>query len=114
MDNTLDQPHASFKFTARPFAPCRSAAPEPLRVAAQPFQAGECPFLGGVTRAIGSLRPWLAELRDNRRAARFDVGSIDDRTLDDIGLTRADMLYPGSKTSRKSRLGLREDLRADL
>ncbi len=102
MHNTLDLRYAPLKF----------ADPEPLRDTAQPLRRGECPFLGGVRRAIGSLRPWLAGLRDNRQA-RFAAGPIDDRTLNDIGLTRADILCP-PKPSRKSRLGQPKDLLADL
>ena len=103
MHNTLDLRHAPLKLVAL----------EPLRETAQPIRTGECPFLAGATRAIGSLRPWLAGLRDIRRP-RFYAGSVDDRTLDDIGLTRTDTLYTGPKSSRKSSLGLPRDLRSDL
>jgi uncharacterized protein YjiS (DUF1127 family) len=101
--NTLDLRHTPLKLVAL----------EPLRETAQPFQTRQYPFLAGVTRAIGSLRPWLAGLRDNRQARSY-AGSIDDRTLDDIGLTRTDTLYTGPKSSRESSLGLPRDLRSDL
>jgi uncharacterized protein YjiS (DUF1127 family) len=50
---------------------------------------GECPFLGRLALARRTLRPWLAQaIRGRQSRSHFEP--LDDRTLNDIGLTRVE------------------------
>lgn len=73
MPDAFDHHYSSWKITAL----------EPLREPAPARQAGQCPFLARAGRAT----TWLFQTISGRRS-RALVGTIDDRTLSDIGVTR--------------------------
>jgi uncharacterized protein YjiS (DUF1127 family) len=53
---------------------------------------GRFPFLERLSDETGRLRQWLAHARQSHRDD-FEYPALDDKVLDDIGLSRIDMLY---------------------
>ncbi len=76
-------------------APSNVASREPLRDPAQ-ARTRECVFLARLSRQSRRLYRWLMQARDNRRMGA-QPGDLDNHTLNDIGLTRIEMLYQGQK-----------------
>jgi uncharacterized protein YjiS (DUF1127 family) len=72
------------------------SALEPLREAAPAARRGECPFLARVSRLFRSLRLRLTRTPAGRRPGQ-GAARLDDRTLNDIGLSRMDVLDWGPR-----------------
>lgn len=69
--------------------PFRTTSLEPLREPETVRPAGECPFLGRVTRVSRALVTSLASAFGPQRGQSQDV-AMDEHTLNDIGLTHAE------------------------
>ncbi|MGO4739610.1 hypothetical protein AB4099_23890 [Bosea sp. 2KB_26] len=70
-------------------APFRTTSLEPLHEPETVTQAGECPFLGKVTRVSRALVTSLALALSPQRGQSQAV-AMDEHTLNDIGLTHAE------------------------
>lgn len=71
------------------YTPFRTTSLEPLREPETVAQAGECPFLGKVTRVSRALVTSLA-LAFGPQRGQSQAVAMDQHTLNDIGLTHAE------------------------
>ena len=82
MQNDLERHHAPFKL----------AVVQPLRDLPETAESEAPRSLGQSTGAFGSLRRWMLRARLARRD-RVDAEPLDDHTLNDIGMTRFELIY---------------------
>lgn len=67
-------------------------APAPQRDSAQADPSEEAPFRERASRAIADLYQWLTRTRDSRQAG-LQSELLDQHTLNDIGVTRFEIVY---------------------